>query len=66
VSLRIAEAGLIKIDGLLLVMLSVYSMKNTNAIGNVKNVNKFLVCMIPSLIKLYILDSETMNLNRGN
>ena len=59
-SLRIAEAGLIKIDGLLLVMFSVYRMKNSNAIGNVKNVNKFLVCTNPYLIRNYILNRATI------
>lgn len=61
VSLRIAEAGLIKIDGLLLVMFSVYSMKNSNAIDNIKNVNKFFRCMNPYLIKHSILYNETIS-----
>ena len=59
-SLRIAEAGLIKIDGLLLVRYLVYSTRNSNAIGNIKNVNKFLICMNLSLIKHYFLDSATI------
>ena len=41
-------------------------MKNKNAIGNLKNVNNFLVCMNPSLIKYYILDSATLYLYKGN
>ena len=46
---------------------TLYNFLNSNVkSGFQKNVNKFLVCMNPSLIKHYFLDSATLYLNKGN